>query len=330
MAFFRKAGSILRRTVSNNLNQEISSFRPSILQAIRCMSTSKVFVGGLSFSTDDTSLREAFDKYGEVAEVAYASSCFFVVAFVACIRAQMMAFIFCIGTRRDGYARVIVDRETGRSRGFGFVTYSSAEEASAAIQALDQQELHGRRIRVNYANERTRGYGGGGFRGGNFGGGGGGYNGGGFGGGYGSGGGYNNNDSYGGNYGGGGAGYGGGGSGYGGGSNFNSGANSYGSGAGTNAYPAGGESQTGVDNYTSSNSYGGDGQDFGVAGGVGGSDNFFSGGEGAASSGVGDKLPNEESIHIGGADEDLSQVGPLEGNFRDDDGTPDNYADRRG
>ncbi|KAL0357357.1 UNVERIFIED_CONTAM: Glycine-rich RNA-binding protein 3, mitochondrial [Sesamum calycinum] len=287
MAFFRKAGSILRRAVTNNLNQEISSSRPSILQAIRCMSTSKVFVGGLSYSTDDTSLREAFDKYGEVAE-----------------------------------ARVIVDRETGRSRGFGFVTYSSAEEASAAIQALDQQD---------------RGYGGGGFRGGNFGGAGGGYNAGGFGGGYGAGGGYNNNDGYGGNYGGGSAGYGGSGSGYGGGSNFNSGANSYGSGAGTNAYPAGGESQTGIDNYTSSNSYGGgnlsyggDGQNFGVAGGVGGSDNFFGGGEGAGSSGVGDKLADEESIHIGGADEDLSQVGPLEGNFKDDDDTPDNYADRRG
>ncbi|KAK4402225.1 Glycine-rich RNA-binding protein 3, mitochondrial [Sesamum angolense] len=302
MAFFRKAGSILRRAVTNNLNHEISSSRPSILQAIRCMSTSKVFVGGLSYSTDDTSLREAFDKYGEVAE-----------------------------------ARVIVDRETGRSRGFGFVTYSSAEEASAAIQALDQQELHGRRIRVNYANDRTRGYGGGGFRGGNFGGAGGGYNAGGFGGGYGAGGGYNNNDGYGGNYGGGGAGYGGSGNSYGGGSNFNTGANSYGSGAGTNAYPAGGESQTGIDNYTSSNSYGGgnlsyggDGQNFGVAGGVGGSDNFFGSGEGAGSSGVGDKLADEESIHIGGADEDLSQVGPLEGNFKDDDDTPDNYADRRG
>ncbi|KAL0335540.1 UNVERIFIED_CONTAM: Glycine-rich RNA-binding protein 3, mitochondrial [Sesamum radiatum] len=286
MAFFRKAGSILRRAVTNNLNQEISSSRPSILQAIRCMSTSKVFVGGLSYSTDDTSLREAFDKYGEVAE-----------------------------------ARVIVDRETGRSRGFGFVTYSSAEEASAAIQALDQQDPWLWWWRVQS---------------GNFGGAGGGYNAGGFGGGYGAGGGYNNNDGYGGNYGGGGAGYGGSGSGYGGGSNFNSGANSYGSGAGTNAYPAGGESQTGIDNYTSSNSYGGgnlsyggDGQNFGVAGGVGGSDNFFGGGEGAGSSGVGDKLADEESIHIGGADEDLSQVGPLEGNFKDDD-TPDNYADRRG
>ncbi|KAL0342431.1 UNVERIFIED_CONTAM: Glycine-rich RNA-binding protein 3, mitochondrial [Sesamum calycinum] len=130
MAFFRKAGNILGRTVSNHINQEISSSKPSIFQAIRYMSSSKLFIGGLSYSTDDASLSEAFNKYGEVAE-----------------------------------ARVIVDRETGRSRGFGFVTYSSVEEASAAIQALDQQELHGRRIRVDYANDRTRGFGGGGFRG---------------------------------------------------------------------------------------------------------------------------------------------------------------------
>ncbi|KAK4395792.1 Glycine-rich RNA-binding protein 3, mitochondrial [Sesamum angolense] len=104
MAFFRKAGNILGRTVSNHINQEISSSKPSIFQVIRYMSSSKLFIGGLSYSTDDASLSEAFNKYGEVAE-----------------------------------ARVIVDRETGRSRGFGFVTYSSVEEASAAIQALDQQ-----------------------------------------------------------------------------------------------------------------------------------------------------------------------------------------------
>ncbi|KAI3463807.1 hypothetical protein Pfo_020470 [Paulownia fortunei] len=226
MAFFRKAGSILGRTVITHINQEVSLSKPSIFHAIRCMSTSKLFVGGLSYSTDDTSLREAFDKYGEVAE-----------------------------------ARVIVDRETGRSRGFGFVTYSSSEEASAAIQALDQQELHGRMLKVNYANDRPRGYGGGGY-------GGGGYNNGGFGGNYGSGG------------------------GYGGGSNFNSGVNGYGSGAGTDAYPAAGESHTGSGNYASSNTYGGgnlgyggDGQSFGGAGGAG--DNFFSSNAGAGDASAG-------------------------------------------
>jgi RNA recognition motif-containing protein len=54
------------------------------------------------------------------------------------------------------------DRDTGRSRGFGFVTYSSAQEAEAAISGLNEQELDGRRIKVNLANARGGGGGGGG------------------------------------------------------------------------------------------------------------------------------------------------------------------------
>ncbi|KAK4377843.1 hypothetical protein RND71_004139 [Anisodus tanguticus] len=151
MAFFSKAGNILRQAVSKqHINHDISASKPSIFQLIRCMSSSKLFVGGLSWNTNDNTLQEAFSKYGEVVE-----------------------------------ARVIHDRESGRSRGFGFVTFNSAEDASAAIQALDQQELDGRTIRVNIANDRTRGYGGGGgFGGGNYGGGG--YGGGGGGGNYGA------------------------------------------------------------------------------------------------------------------------------------------------
>ena len=90
MAFFRKFGNILRQTVSKQVNSGISVSNPSIYQALRYMSSAKLFIGGLSYSTDETSLREAFHKYGEVIE-----------------------------------ARVIVDRETGRSRGFGFVTFTS-------------------------------------------------------------------------------------------------------------------------------------------------------------------------------------------------------------
>ncbi|KRY02478.1 Glycine-rich RNA-binding protein 3, mitochondrial, partial [Trichinella patagoniensis] len=100
MAFANKIGSLLKHVVSS---------KPSIYQAVRMMSSSKLFVGGLSYGTDDQSLREAFSGYGEVLE-----------------------------------ARVIVDRETGRSRGFGFITFTSTEEASAAVTAMDGKELQGR------------------------------------------------------------------------------------------------------------------------------------------------------------------------------------------
>lgn len=60
------------------------------------------------------------------------------------------------------------DRDTGRSRGFGFVTYGSQAEADAAINGLNEQDLDGRRIKVNIANARAGGGGGGGGGGGSF------------------------------------------------------------------------------------------------------------------------------------------------------------------
>jgi cold-inducible RNA-binding protein len=95
------------------------------------------------------------------------------------------------------------DRETGRSRGFGFVTFNGNEDAQAAIDGMNEQELDGRRLRVNLANARPSGGGGGGggYGGGGGGGyGGGGYSGGGGHGGYGGGGGYNSGGGYGGGY----------------------------------------------------------------------------------------------------------------------------------
>ena len=136
----------------------------------------KLFVGGLAWATSDESLRAAFEEFGTVTD-----------------------------------AKVILDRDSGRSRGFGFVTMSSDEEASAAQQGLDGQEIDGRAVRVNEAQERRGGGGGGGGRRG--GGGGGGYRGGGGGGGY-RGGGGGGGGGYGGGGGrGGGGGYGGGGGG---------------------------------------------------------------------------------------------------------------------
>ncbi|GER50360.1 glycine-rich RNA-binding protein [Striga asiatica] len=113
----------------------------------------RCFVGGLAWATTDQSLEQAFSQYGEVVE-----------------------------------SKIINDRETGRSRGFGFVTFSNEQSMREAIDAMNGQELDGRNITVNEAQSRGGGGGGGGgggFRGGpRRDGGGGGYGGGG-GGGYG-------------------------------------------------------------------------------------------------------------------------------------------------
>lgn len=105
-----------------------------------CKNMSKrLYVGNLSWNVSDEDLREVFQRDG----------------------------------RQVVDARVITDRETGRSRGFGFVEFASPEEGQAAIDALDGQDLDGRPLRVNAAQERGGG-GGGGGRGGHGGGGGGG------------------------------------------------------------------------------------------------------------------------------------------------------------
>ena len=95
-------------------------------------------------------------------------------------------------------AEVISDRETGRSRGFGFVEMETDEGLQAAINALNGHEINGRPLTVNEARERTpRPGGGGGGRSGGYGGGGGGGGGrGGYGGGGGGGGGYRGGDRY--------------------------------------------------------------------------------------------------------------------------------------
>ena len=147
----------------------------------------KLYVGNLSYNIRDDDLQQAFAQYGTV-----------------------------------NSAKVMMDRDTGRSKGFGFVEMGSDPEAQAAINAMNGQALDGRAIVVNEARpreERPGGYRGGG--GGGYGGGGGGYGGGGGrsgGGGYGGGG-----SGGGGGYGGGGGGRSGGGGGYGGGGGGRSG-----------------------------------------------------------------------------------------------------------
>ena len=147
----------------------------------------KLYVGNLAYSVRDDSLQQAFSQFGTVTS-----------------------------------AKVMMDRETGRSKGFGFVEMSSDAEAQSAISGMNGQALEGRPVVVNEARpreDRPGGYGGGGGgRGGYGGGGGGGGYGGGGGGGYGGGGGGRSPYGRGGGGGGyGGRGGGGGGGGYGGG-----------------------------------------------------------------------------------------------------------------
>jgi len=147
---------------------------------------SKLFIGGLAWHTDDGALRAKFEEFGQVEE-----------------------------------AIVVKDRDTGRSRGFGFVRYTQDADADTAINAMNNVEFDGRTIRVDKASERGGGggfsrgggggggsYGGRGGGGGGYGGGGGGYQGGGggYGGGAPSGGGqgYSGGGGYGGQQGGGG------------------------------------------------------------------------------------------------------------------------------
>jgi len=104
-----------------------------------------IYVGNLTFETTDESLQVAFTEFGEVTS-----------------------------------ARVITDRESGRSRGFGFVEMPQNAEAEAAIQGMNGKDVGGRNLTVNEARPKEdRGGGGGGGRGYGGGGGGGGYGGGG-------------------------------------------------------------------------------------------------------------------------------------------------------
>lgn len=104
--------------------------------AARNESLKKLYVGNLPFSTTEDTLRELFETHGNIVSV-----------------------------------RVITDRETGRSRGFGFVEFEDDSAAEKALQALNGADLEGRALRVNEAQDKGGG-GGGGGRGGRGGGGG--------------------------------------------------------------------------------------------------------------------------------------------------------------
>jgi len=92
--------------------------------------SSKIFVGNISYHTTEEALRELFESTGrEVVSV-----------------------------------RVITDRETGRSRGFGFVEFGSEADARSALDELNGRNVDGRPLRLDLAQERQGGGGGGGYR----------------------------------------------------------------------------------------------------------------------------------------------------------------------
>lgn len=81
----------------------------------------KIYVGNMNYATTEDEIRDVFAQYGDVESVA-----------------------------------IIEDRYTGQSKGFGFVEMTDEDAATAAISALDQTELGGRRLRVNEAIEKPR------------------------------------------------------------------------------------------------------------------------------------------------------------------------------
>eukprot|EP00245_Coleochaete_scutata_P000843 TRINITY_DN10_c0_g1_i1.p1 TRINITY_DN10_c0_g1~~TRINITY_DN10_c0_g1_i1.p1 ORF type:complete len:164 (+),score=30.74 TRINITY_DN10_c0_g1_i1:141-632(+) len=150
MALFQKLGSALRQSlVQAKSHLQVAppagaSYAQRFLAAdaasAASQDTTKLFVGGLAWQTDESALKEAFEAFGQVSE-----------------------------------AKVITDRITGRSRGFGFVTFESEAAAEAARNEMDGRDLAGRLIKVDFATIRPpgeraprtpwRGGGGGGGRG---------------------------------------------------------------------------------------------------------------------------------------------------------------------
>ncbi|XP_024981079.1 glycine-rich RNA-binding protein 4, mitochondrial isoform X7 [Cynara cardunculus var. scolymus] len=82
-------------------------------------SSSKLFVGGLSYDTNEPVLKDAFGQHGEIIEV-----------------------------------KVICDHKSGKSKGYGFVHFVSEDSASKALAEMDDQLLDGRNIRIQYANKK--------------------------------------------------------------------------------------------------------------------------------------------------------------------------------
>ncbi|XP_011047207.1 PREDICTED: glycine-rich RNA-binding protein 4, mitochondrial [Populus euphratica] len=105
------------------MNRNLMSVaRKALTKAHNPATNKKLFVAGLSWSVDEKSLKDAFSSFGDVTEV-----------------------------------NILYDRDSGRSRGFGFVSFCKEDEAVSAKDALDGKALLGRPLRISYALERVRG-----------------------------------------------------------------------------------------------------------------------------------------------------------------------------
>ncbi|KAL8171244.1 hypothetical protein V2J09_023048 [Rumex salicifolius] len=114
-----KLASIARKALAG------SSYNKYLISRYYCSpppSNNKLFVAGLSWSVDEKTLLDAFAGFGEVAEV-----------------------------------KILYDKHSGRSRGFGFVNFIKGEDAVSAKDAMDGKEFLGRPLRINFALERVRG-----------------------------------------------------------------------------------------------------------------------------------------------------------------------------
>ncbi|XP_062153413.1 glycine-rich RNA-binding protein 4, mitochondrial-like [Alnus glutinosa] len=114
----------LARRILTNVNNPASRLRyycsPPSSSSPPC--NNKLFVGGLSWSVDERSLKDAFSSFGEVTEV-----------------------------------NILYDKDSGRSRGFGFVNFSKEDDARSAKDAMDGKALLGRPLRISFALEKVRG-----------------------------------------------------------------------------------------------------------------------------------------------------------------------------
>ncbi|XP_042511166.1 small RNA-binding protein 11, chloroplastic [Macadamia integrifolia] len=117
MAAYRRIPQLFRHLSRSDCNS--SSFRPSLFICNRGIS-SKLFVGGLSYYTTENGLSEAFSQYGQVIE-----------------------------------ATIVMDRVSDRSKGFGFVTFASEDEAANARAEMDGKTLNGRVIFVDIAKSKN-------------------------------------------------------------------------------------------------------------------------------------------------------------------------------